>query len=159
MVAVCFYSLSAKALIEVGDRLPNLSWQTSEGAVLNLDDLKGGVKVLLYNGGFCGPCNSEFSELIPKVGEFDGKGVVFISLSVAGWSQGSKPTTTFLKEWKARHNIPFTVAAAPVKEPYGFFSTPYIPNVVIVRPDGTMAYKAINPGVSAIFREIRRLLK
>ena len=109
-LVVLVSSFSAWGMVEVGDTLPNLSWTDSENKVVTLDELKGGVTVLLYNGGFCAPCNEEFRQLIPRVKEFDGKPVRFVSLSVAGWSSSSPPNAKFLNEWKARHKIPFLVA-------------------------------------------------
>ena len=160
ILAVSLFALSTPsfALINVGDSVPNLSWRTVDDTVVNLDEVKASVKVLLYNGGFCGPCNSEFQELVPKVKQFDGQSVEFISLSVAGWSSSSNPTVQFLKEWKAKHNIPFLVAAAPRNEGSQFFSKVYLPNVVIVDGSGKLAYKAINPGVSKLFAEVRKAL-
>lgn len=159
LVAAALFVLPAYALINIGETLPNLSWKTVDESTVTLDEMKGSVKVLLYNGGFCGPCNTEFSQLVPRVGEFAGKPVIFISVSVAGWSQSSAPTTQFLREWKDRWDIPFIVAAAPRKEPYSFFSNPLLPNVVIVDGDNKLVYRAINPGVSAIFSKIKSLVK
>lgn len=159
LAAAALFVLPAYALMNVGDTMPNLSWKTVDETTVSLEEMKGAIKVLLYNGGFCGPCNTEFSQLVPRVGEFDGKPVVFISLSVAGWSQSSSPTTQFLREWKDRWDIPFTVAAASRKEPYSFFSNPLLPNVVIVDGDNKLAYRAINPGVNAIFNKVKALLK
>lgn len=159
VLAAAMLVLPAYALINVGDTLPNLSWKTADESTVTLDEMKGSVKVLLYNGGFCGPCNTEFSQLVPRVGELAGKPVIFVSLSVAGWSQSSAPTTKFLNEWKDRWDIPFTVAAASRNEPYSFFSNPLLPNVVIVDGDNKLVYRAINPGVNAIFSKVKALVK
>ncbi len=149
---------NAIALVNVGDAMPLLKWQDVNEKLITSDDNKGSVQVLLYNGGFCGPCNEEFSELVPQVGKYEGKPVKFISLSVASWESAGAPDTQFLKEWQQKHSIPFTVAASSRKEEKNFFSDPKIPNVVIVDAKGNLAYKAINPGVAKIFKEIDKLL-
>lgn len=159
VAVVSLFVLPAYGIISVGDKMPNLSWKTVDETTVSLDEMKGAIKVLLYNGGFCGPCNVEFSELVPRVDEFAGKPVVFISLSVAGWSNSSAPTTQFLREWKERWDIPFTVAAAARKEGFSFFTDPRIPSVVIVDGEGKLVYKAINPGASTIFSKIKKLIK
>ena len=103
-------------------------------------------------------CNGEFEELVPRVSEFDGKGVTFISLSIAGWSSGELPSTQFLKEWKTKHAIPFVVAASPKDAGKMFYTSPRIPNTVIVDREGKLAFKGINPGADRILDEVRRLL-
>lgn len=150
----------AFGVYQVGDPVPNLCWNTSGLSQVCLDYAPGVVRVLLFNAGWCGPCNEEFKEIGPKVKEFDGKPVIFVSLSSDGWTNGSKPDSTFLREWEVKHNIPFLVAASPKDAGKKFFDPPlYIPNVAIIGKDGKLAYKAVNPGVSAVFEEVRKHLK
>ncbi len=68
LVAATLFVLPVYGMINVGDSMPNLSWKDSEDRTITLDETKGSVRVLLYNGGFCAPCNAEFSELVPRVG-------------------------------------------------------------------------------------------
>ena len=98
-------------------------------------------------------------ELVAKVSEFKGKPVTFISLSVAGWSSGELPSTTFLKEWKAKHSIPFTVAASPKNAGKEFYATPRIPNMVVIDQSGKLAFKQIHAPVDQVFAKVRELLQ
>lgn len=149
------------AVYEVGDTVENLCWKDVDENNFCLDSAKDEVRVLLYNTGWCPPCNSEFQELSPQVREFKNKPVKFISLSAAGWSKQSLPDTKFLNEWKNKHSLDdFVVAASPKDPGKKFFEPPiYIPNVAIIGKDGKLAYKAVNPGVNAILAQVRRLMK
>ena len=161
LVFVSLLSVPAFAVYEVGDAVENLCWKDAEEKTLCLEDeaLKPTVKVLLYNAGWCPPCNDELSEIAPRVTEFAGKPVTFLSLSASGWQHGSEPTMQFLKEWAAKHKITFPVLASPKDAGKKFIAPPiYIPNVAIVGKDGKLTYKAINPGVDVILDEVRSAL-
>lgn len=148
--------LPALAKYEVGDTVSDKCWDQLGGTKFCLKDAKDTVRVLLYSAGWCGPCNSEFQELVPKVREYPG--VTFISLSASGWSSSSMPSQKFLGEWKSRHSIPFVVAASPRDSGKDFFSPPfYIPAVVVIDKNDRVAYKAVSPGVSALLREVDRV--
>lgn len=150
---------SAFAVYKVGDVVDNMCWQDVTEKEVCLEQHKAKVRVLLYNAGWCPPCNEEFSEISPLTGEFDGQAVEFISLSASGWSKTAPPDAKFLKEWKAKHGIPFTVAGSPKDAGKQFIEPPlYIPNVAIIGKDGKLAYAEVNPGVPAILAEVRRLL-
>ncbi len=162
ILAICLITIafgpSAFAVYNVGDTVENICWKDHQNKDVCLKDLKG-VKVLLYNAGWCGPCNQEFQELSPQVKKYDGKAVNFISLSCSGWSHGSSPTQDFLKEWKQEHNLSFTVAASP-RDCGKLFIPPtiYIPNVAIIDADGKLALAEIDPGVSGVFSKVDQLL-
>lgn len=158
---LCLAVLCSQAfgVFQVGDLIPNQCWKTSEETQFCLRDAQGSVRVLLFNAGWCGPCNSEFEELVPRVSEFQGKPVSFISLSASGWSQSQSPDTKFLTEWKDKHEVPFVVAGSPKDAGKQFFEPPlYIPSVVILDAMGNLTYKQVNPGVDKMFKEVNRLL-
>ncbi len=156
-----FFSFQAFAVIEVGQPVPNQCWTTDSGSSVCLDQVPNAVHVLLFNAGWCGPCNQEFDEFSPRVGEFDGKPVVFLSLSASGWTNPSTPDATFLGAWRTKHHIPASVfvSASPKDAGKAFFTPPlYIPNVVIVDQQGNLAYKAVEPGVDEMFAQIHKLI-
>ncbi|MBI4404154.1 MAG: TlpA family protein disulfide reductase [Deltaproteobacteria bacterium] len=157
-VLLLFVGVEIFATYQVGDTIPNFCWNTVNETKFCVDDAKETVRVLVYNAGWCPPCNAEMEELAPKVSEFQGKPVTFISLSTAGWVKYSPADVPFLREWRDRYKIPFTVAAAPSSEMYQFFTQPRIPNVAILRKDGKLAYKAIGASPETIFSQVRRLL-
>lgn len=146
------------AVYKIGDTVSNLCWKDHEDKTVCLDDTKGDIHVILYNAGWCGPCNTEFKELVPQVGEFDKKKVTFISMSAEGYSRGAKPDATFLKAWKKKHAIPFPVTGNQRDFGKDFFSPPnYIPNVVILDANNQLTYKEVNPGADAIMDEVRSM--
>jgi hypothetical protein len=152
----------ALALYEIGDKPRNYCWKDINETDVCLDDTIE-VRVLLYNAGWCGPCNTEFASIARETAEFEGKPVRFISLSSAGWTSGSSPNKTFLTSWQNKHGLAkakasFVIAGSPRDAGKDFFKDVYIPNVAIVDTTGKVAFKAINPGVSKIVSEVRKLL-
>lgn len=161
MLGFTVLSLNLFALTQVGQTVQNFEWNDVNGQKVRLEDFKGNVRVLLYNAGWCGPCNAEFAELSRRVGAYAGKAVTFISLSSNGWTGGSAPDITFLRSWKARFRLPdsFVVAAAPRDAGINFIPPPIgIPNVAIVDKEGKLFYRAVSPGVPAILAQVNRLL-
>lgn len=156
---------SAQALTNVGEKPRNYCWKDVQDKTVCLEDaaLQNKVRVLLYNGGFCAPCNQEFRELPKATAQFKGKNVVFISLSAAGWSNPSQPTKKFLGEWESTHGLnkmaaTFITAASPFDAGRDFFADPRIPSVVVIDVTGEVSYKAIMPGVAAIAAEVNKVL-
>lgn len=123
------------------------------------------AQVLIYNAGWCGPCNAEFKELVPLTEKkFVGKEVAFISLSAEGWTGGSKPDAAFLKEWSAKHGIDKTnsywhTAASPRDAGRKYFNSPSIPNVVVLDKNGKVAWKAIGPSAREVAAQVEKVLK
>lgn len=158
-------SLNLFAVLKEGDKVSNFCWDDINEKKVCLDDYKNMVKVLIYNAGWCPPCNTEFKELGKRVKEFSGKSVVFISLSSQGWKRGDAPNTTFLKEWEKKHNlkfaasqkINFVVAAAPGDFGKNFFTELAIPNVAVVDKTNTLYYKEIGAEVDDIFKKVKEL--
>jgi peroxiredoxin len=145
---------------EVGDTVQNMCWTNDENKQVCLDDYKNTVRVLVYNAGWCGPCNEEFDELSPRVREYEGKPVTFISLSAAGYSRNAPADQSFLQSWRQRHGIPagFVVAASP--RDYGtHFGQNAIPNAAVVDANGKLTYKDVAPGVDGLFQEINKVLQ
>ncbi len=135
-------SLSFAAL-QVGDTLPSLCWTAMDGTQI-CSDKPAQVHVLMYNAGYCGPCNQEFSEVIPKLNGMDTKGIAITSLSIAGWNAGEPADATFLGEWKAKHDIPFTVATANRNELKLFDEIPGIPTTVVTDAFGKITYLSLD---------------
>ncbi len=161
-VVFALVSQSAFALFAVGEKPTNYCWQDADDNKVCLDDLCQ-VRVLMYNTGWCGPCNAEFNEVVSTTNEFNGKPVTFISLSAEGWSAGTKPDKKFLQEWRAKHKLDrglanILVAASPRDAGRDFFASPSIPNVVIIDAGGEVAYKAIGPGMKEVREQVRKLL-
>ncbi|MBY0371480.1 peroxiredoxin family protein, partial [bacterium] len=111
---------SASALFGVGNKPTNYCWTDYQGQKVCLEDpaIQHRVRVLLYNAGWCGPCNDEFGELKDATDEYQGKPVTFISLSSEGWNYGSRADASFLSNWRTTHKLDqamadFIVASSP----------------------------------------------
>jgi len=160
LALACITCAPAFAVIEIGDEVPEMCWTASDDSQHCLSHNPNNVRVLLYNTGWCPPCNAEFKELSPAVKEFDGKAVTFISLSSQGWKKGSTPDKQFLNEWKDKHAIPFTVAASPKDAGKAFFEPPYyIPSVVIIDQKGKLVFKEVSSPVEHTLKQVRDLLE
>jgi thiol-disulfide isomerase/thioredoxin len=152
-------SIPSFAVYKIGDTVGNLCWKNQLDKNVCLNDSAGDVRILLYNAGWCPPCNTEFKELVPQIGEFKNKNVTFISISAEGWSRGAIPNATFLKEWQSKHNIPFEVTGNRRDFGKDFFNPPnYIPNVVIIDENNKLTYAKVNPGADAIMDEVRNMV-
>jgi len=155
---------SAQAVYQVGDVVSDQCYRDVKQISVCLEDHTNEVRVLLYNAGWCGPCNQEFQELRNEVTAFSREPVKFISLSAQGWERKAPADQKFLMEWQSRHGIAglanVIIASAPNDFGFAFFgSRPFIPNVAIIDRDGKLAYKAVNPGARAIISQIQTLLK
>jgi peroxiredoxin len=159
ILVLSLVALRAQAVFEVGQTVPDQCWKTIDDGEFCLVAAHHTVRVLLFGSGWCGACNEEFQELVPKSSEFNLKPVTFVSLSAAGWTRPAPPDQAFLKEWKDKFQIPFIVAASPKDAGTKFFEPPiYIPSVAVIDQTGKLAYKAVEPGVEPLFQEIRKLL-
>lgn len=161
VLAICMMSLPALAIYQVGDVVADDCWKDLNGDEVCLDDHKDTVRVLLYNAGWCGPCQQEFQELGPEARQFRNDPVKFFSLSIEGYRRGAPADSTFLTSWKNRHGLgDFVVAASPRDAGRDFFNPPYyIPSVAIIGKDGLLVYKAVNPGAHAIVNQVENLVR
>jgi peroxiredoxin len=152
-------ALPALGALEIGEQAPGLCYPDVDENQICVETMKGAVVVLIYSTGWCPACNDEMRELAPRVKEFTGKPVVFVSLSSQGDTHGSAPDKNFLASWKKRHNIPFTVAASPKDAGKAFFDPPYyIPAVVVLDKQGKLLAKEQGMSVDDLFAVIQKNL-
>lgn len=159
---------SFAAVYEVGDRPADMCWeevQIKRKICLKHISKVNDATVLIYNAGWCGPCNTEFRSLVPLSDEFVKRGekVQYVSLSAEGWKHGSAPDDKFLGEWGAKHGMFASkawwfVAASPRDSGRQFFASPSIPNVVILNKDGEITYKGIAPAPRTVLAKVREAL-
>ena len=150
-------TLSETDPIVAAPSIPNVCYDTLEGTQFCTHDNVGKVQVYIYNAGWCGPCNSEMHELSQDTAQFEGKPVVFASLSGEGWSRGTKPNAVFMGEWKAKHGIPFVVAGKFRDFGKAFNSPGSIPFAVIVDKKGDVS-KSGFLSANDITNRVRQLL-
>jgi hypothetical protein len=138
---------------KVGDTVQDMCWNDDQGKEVCLNQYNG-VRVLLYNAGWCGPCNSEFDELSTSVQSHLSK-ATFIGVSGNGWSQRSNPDQTFLQEWRSRHNVPTEVVLTGKRNDFGqAFGHRSIPNVAVINKDNVLTFTDVAPGVEEILRQV-----
>lgn len=132
------------ALVEVGEPVPNMCWQDFQEKKVCLSDFKGEAVLLAYGAGFCGTCATEAKELVKAWPAYQGR-AQFISLPTYGWTTNSMPDTTFLLQWKKRHQMPddFVLAGSPRDPGKIFYETAAIPNLVVIDKDGVLQFKQI----------------
>mgnify|MGYP003394691379 CR=1 FL=1 len=153
LIAVCLFSVSAAN----ADTIPNVCYEKlGEGQFCTTENI-GKVQVFIFNAGWCGPCNSEVSQLSRDYTQFAEKPVVFASLSGEGYSRGTPPDQTFLKSWQKKHNIPFVVAGKKGDFGTHFGANGYIPFAAIIDKEGNLAESG-NLEASAIVQSVKRLL-
>ena len=153
---ICSLGLWAQAT-PVGERIPNVCYDTVEGTQFCTGNQAGNVQVFVFNAGWCGPCNSEMDDVVDLYPQFEGKAVTFASLSGAGWSHGSKVDRQFLQEWKDKHQIPFVVAGKSKDFGKQFGASGTIPFAVVVDKQGNIAQSGFM-SASQIARQVHSLL-
>ncbi len=166
MLIFLFSNHSLIALTEVGDKPKNYCWTDVAGQQVCLEDKTHdfAVRVLLFNAGWCGPCNSEFATIGSDMAKFKEKNVVFFSLSCEGWNYGAAPNQTFLTEWSTKHRLAqaqaqFVVAGSPRHCGGDFFGAGTgIPNAVVVDTMGEVVFKKEGATVSQITKAIEACL-
>lgn len=146
------------SVLRAEDFIPRLCYTDIDQNQFCTHDNVGKVQVYLYNAGWCPPCNEEMDELAAAYPEFENAPVVFASLSGEGFSHGTPPDATFLKGWKNKHQIPFTVAGKNRDFGKTFGNSGSIPFAVIVHPLGFVVKKG-NLDVAEITSTVRELLK
>ncbi len=81
----------------VGQPAPGFTLQNLEGKTVSLSDFKGKVVLLDFWGVHCGPCISDFKNIVPQLHKkYQGKDVVFVNICVNGsktrWKEIIKQT-------------------------------------------------------------------
>ena len=114
--------------------------------------------MLIHTVGWCKPAQEFMRKISTLPEKLPAKTVVFFSLSAAGWTSCSQPSSGFLGEWRDKFHIPFPVLASPRDAGRLFFEQPFVPNAEIIGADGKLSYKEIDPPIDTLFREIQKLL-
>ncbi len=152
--------LATAALPIFAAQLPSTCYPTDSGTDFCIQAAVGKVQVLLYNAGWCPACNDEVDSIVAAFPEFDGKNVVFVSLSGNGYNSGSQPNLSYFKQWRSQHHIPAGIVVGGKYRDYGeaFGTTGYIPYAVIIDAQGNVV-KNDNLDPSEIISTVRDLLK
>jgi peroxiredoxin len=150
----------ALAVVEIGEKAPELCWKKSDTNEICIKELKDKVSVLVYSTGWCPGCQDEMKELSARYPEIKNPNLKIISLSAEGFKHGQAADEEFLKAWQKKYNIPFEVAASPNNAGKEFFTPPYyIPATVILDRSGVVRFKKVDASVDEIFQQVRKLLQ
>ncbi len=134
---------------------PDFSWQTPDGKVIHLSDLRGKVVLLDFWATWCGPCRMTIPHVESLYKKFEDKGVVVIGINLDG--PGKRSTVSnFIKE----QGITYTVIEdnGSVSQEYGVSS---IPRFFFIDKHGRIAKTVIgyDPNMEQTFsKEISKLL-
>jgi len=161
-LALLFFiiTLPIYPVVEIGEKSPELCWNTVDSKEVCTRQLEGKIAVLVYNTGWCPGCQDEMEELSRRYLEIKNEKVFVISLSAEGFKHGQPANEEFLKAWKKKYQIPFEVAASPNNAGKEFFKPPYyIPASVILDPNGVVQLKKVDASVDEIFSKVRELMK
>lgn len=92
-----------------------------------------GNSILFLSGSmtWCGPCNSEATQLPTVAKNIAGKGAVIFQVHLDGATYGVGPTEMELKAWTSMYKQPFWVAMDPMRITVDYFPTPHPPALVI----------------------------
>lgn len=154
------FSLPLVAVVEIGEKTPELCWKKVDSKEICTRNLEGKVAVLVYNTGWCPGCQEEVEELSRRYTEIKSEKVVILSLSAEGFKHGQPANEEFLKAWQKKYQIPFEVAASPNNAGKEFFKPPYyIPATVILDQKGLVQFKKIDASVGEIFSKVRSLIQ
>ena len=83
LITVAFaVSVLSQTSLKVGAQAPSFSGAALDGTIYKLDDLRGKTVVLTFWSSRCAICRSELPKLNQVVKGFEGKNVVFLSLTM-----------------------------------------------------------------------------
>ncbi len=134
---------------------PDFSWQTKDGKIVHLSDLKGKVVLLDFWATWCGPCRMTIPHVEALYKKYKDKGVVVIGINLDGPSKRAV-VSQFIKE----HGITYTVVGdnGTVAQEYGATS---IPRFFFIDKHGRIAKMIVgyDPNMEKTFsEEIDKLL-
>ena len=135
---------------------PKYSVTTLDGKTLSNDSLKGKVVLLNVWASWCGPCQSEFPDLIELQEKYGDKGFTVVGLA---WNDTEANIRGMSKDRKL--NYPIAMAGPEIGEALEIQS---IPISVLIDQDGKTRYASVgvdprDPPKEKFGRMIRHLLK
>lgn len=138
--------------------LQKVCYTTDSGGQFCTTDNLGKVQVYIYNAGWCPDCNQEMDEMPAVFNQFQGRNVVFASLSGQN-DNSAAPDAAFLKDWRQRHNLPAGFVVAGKFNDFGTIFNPpgYVPFTVILDAQGNVATSG-DLDSSAIATKVQQML-
>jgi peroxiredoxin len=120
--------------LRLGDRAPDFSLTTADGADFRLSDAKGSVVLINFFATWCGPCQQELPH-IEAIGKEHRANKRFQLLVI-----GREESVDAVREYRAKSGFSFPIAADPDRAVYSLFADQFIPRTVVISPDGHVVY-------------------
>ena len=137
-------------------KAPDFSWQTQDGKIVHLSDLKGEVVLLDFWATWCGPCRMTIPHVEALYNKYKDKGVKVIGVNLDKAS-GRNAVTEFIKKEGITYLV-ISDASGTVANSYGATS---IPRFFFIDKEGNIAKMIVgyDPNMEDTFsKEIDTLL-
>lgn len=125
-------------ILKKGDKAHLFKATTIDGKVIDLNQMKGKVIMVMFFATWCGPCNMELPVLEKNIWNKyrDNKDFVLLVM-------GREHDETALKEFAKNKNFNLPFAPDINREVYSKYAEKTIPRNYIIGKDGIIAYNAI----------------
>lgn len=129
-----------------GDLVTNYCWTDGKGLSHCLKDTDGKTRVLMYSASWCGPCNTEMSEMGKSKLKAD---VIYISLLCD--SHGASSVVI----WDKKHGLSKNGIAVfqSLRDCARDFGGSSIPSVAVIEGNGRLRVFRTAPGVAWILKQ------
>ena len=122
--------------VRTGDQFPDLDWMTVDGETLGFDELSDGRSVVMvFWATWCAVCKKDWPELTALSEEFEGEeqSPRWVAVSV-------RDNAAKAKKVAAERHLPGVQLNDPEEVAFEDLGLKFIPHVIVVRADGTVAY-------------------
>jgi peroxiredoxin len=124
--------------LTVGDALPFLQFETTDGKLLTTDNLKGKTTMIVFFATWCGPCCAELPLVQKEIWNNMGNNPNFVLLVI-----GRQHTPTELLKFKKDNKYTFPIVADSSRNIYSHFAPQLIPRTYLIDKKGKIIQSTI----------------
>lgn len=125
-------------LVQKGQKCPDFSYQTEDGATHQLSELKGKIVLVNFFATWCGPCRQELPHVQTEIWDKYKSDSRFVMLVI-----GREHTDAELKVFKDKQQFTFPFVADPKRTIFSKFATQSIPRNYLIDESGKVVYSSI----------------